>query len=185
MFINKLKYPPIKISKQLPENLIYRKDCIEYNKYTYNFNMYNLKNKNIAHMKCYKDSIDRDGKYDVPSLYILYLRSRKTGQGLGSKFIKFAKFFSKQIGCNGNIHLDACSLDKNAPAPHIFYKKQGLISHSKFMNWKLDNYIKNKRITPAEKFEITEMYFPKDKPSNIFSKTANLIKYLLKYKHST
>ncbi len=152
----------IKRIKKLPEELIY--------KYPYNiadiegfhsFSMFKTNNpKFCCRMLTLPEYIDRDGIEGVKSLYINYLFSNPPRNGLGSKMFNFAKIHSKQMNCNGNIHLEACGFLDIYNLPHIFYRKQGMNTESKSINKKLDKFIrKNKNATYLD-FDNATMYYP-------------------------
>jgi len=119
-----LKFPPLKYN--LPDKLIYHSQVY---KHGYKFEKFNIFStnpncQNRGEMYCFKEHILRPDKQDfVPSLYIDFLFSTKSGEGFGTSLLNFAKKYSKEIGCNGRFHLMASSGLLPQKVPHVFYKK--------------------------------------------------------------
>ena len=158
MKINSLKYPPL---KKIPENLIYHKikgsnsaDIPDL------FIMFSTKEKNMSKLYCYKTTINKDGKNNVPSLYISLLFSNPQQCGLGTKMLNFAQTFSKKIGCEGNFHLISNSGMFPNKIPHIFYRKYGMNTEDALTNAKLDRFIRRKKDATYKDFPNIKMYYP-------------------------
>lgn len=159
--ISHLKYPPIKYN--LPDKLIYHNQVYKEGYRLEKFNVFstNPNSQNHGEMYCFKEHILRPDKQDfVPSLYIDFLYSTKSGEGFGTALLNFAKNYSKKIGCEGRIHLMASSGLIPQRAPQIFYKKCGLNSADKEINKKLDKFIKKHKNATFKDFTNTPMYYP-------------------------
>lgn len=94
----------------------------------------------------------------VRSLYIDCLKVFNRNEGLGTKFLDFAKVLSKQKGCNGRLHLISSDCyDKEKP-PHIFYRKYGFDSRDVKKLKEVDAAISNSN----NKFTFNDiaMFFP-------------------------
>ena len=104
-----LKYPPIKY--KLPDKLIYHSTIYSHNFKIEKFDMFSTNANCKAHgeMYCFKEKIYRPDTDFVPSLYIDFLFSSDSGKGFGTSLLNFARNHSKQIGCNGRLHLMAIS----------------------------------------------------------------------------
>ncbi len=187
MNISKLKFPPLKYNqvKELPDKLIYGKARDIYGQYAEEFVMFSTKkgSNNRAIMRCYPELIERDGKINVPSLYIWFLSSNCSGQGYGTAMLNFAIKHSKQIGCNGNFHLTADTSFMPNRIPHIFYRKFGMNTTTPAINKKLDKFIAHKKNATHRDFEIANMYYPplqnKNKFLEFIQKKFLWCKYLL------
>lgn len=122
-------------------------------------------------------------KMPYKSFYIADLQMKERFLGYGSKFIEFAKNMSKQLGCNGRVHLVASRIYDRYYPPHIFYKKHGFISNNKFMDDYLDNCISTKcQIEPGIADNLN-MYLPIGdkvyKPESKFHCFINFLKRFL------
>ena len=176
-YINFYKHPLIhKQAKQLPEVLIYQKLKSRVNTIvTDSFIMFKPQNSKIfSTMTCCKDYINRDGKENTPSLYISYLFSHPIRHGLGGKMLDFAKLHSKEVGCKGNFHLDACGGYLPNHIPHIFYRKSGMNTTSALINFKLDKFIKKQKKATYRDFSDVTMYYPPIKINNNWIKIFSI-----------
>jgi GNAT superfamily N-acetyltransferase len=115
--------------------------------------------KHKAHMSCASGVVKRDGK-ECPSLYISLLESSHSGEGLGTALIDFAKDYSYEKNCQGNVHLYASTGFEPKKIPHIFYRKCGMGTNSSYKNKKLDFFIKRGKTATDENFKATYMYYP-------------------------
>lgn len=115
----------------------------------------------------------RKGSYHLPDydgniLMISMIESYKKNQGIGKGMINFAKHFSKQNGCNGEIVLFAdCSLTPKR-VPHLFYRKQGFTTLNKIKDFKMDMFIKKNKDATWDDFSSMRMFYSpsmqKEKP---------------------
>lgn len=170
--ISNLKYAPIKYKplKNLSEDLIYHTKVDYFNSSKIDaFIMFNLKKSDRkAIMKCFPELIERDGRKNVPSLYISSLIATPMQSGLGTRMLDFAEYFSKKIGCNGYYHLEANSGYTPNSVPQIFYKKRGMNTKSPIVNQKLVFFIcKNKNATYRDIPNI-QMFYPPVKEKETF-----------------
>lgn len=159
--ISRLKYPLKKYS--LPDKLIYCNSIYKHGDKFEKFYIFSTNQNCKAHgeMYCFKEHILRPDSNDfVPSLYIDFLFSTKSGEGFGTSLLNFAKNYSKKIGCEGRIHLMASSGLVPQRAPQVFYKKCGLNSADKTTNKKLDQFIKKHKNATYKDFHNTPMYYP-------------------------
>jgi hypothetical protein len=181
--LNNLRYSPIINSgakEKLPDSLIYASKtnimdvCID------KFVLFPTKeNKGEkAIMQCFPEQINKEGKI-VNSLYVWSLKSTKSGLGLGTRLLNFAKIHSKNLGLNGNIHL--LSSSKRAPEriPHIFYRKFGMNTNDIYINHQLDKYIKEGKTATSRDFDSVLMYYP---PINFQPQTSKLNTIITKFK---
>ena len=71
-------------------------------------------------------------------LYIDSLKANVRKQGIGKTLVNIAKKESREAGYDGKLRLiSSCVLDSKNP-PHVFYRKQGFSTSSKFLNMILD-----------------------------------------------
>ncbi len=166
MKISYLKYPAIKHTplEKLPEKLIFQKSIEYFDNPVYHFTMFSTnpaeRGKQVI-MRCFPDIIQRpDRKEKVPSLYIWFLSSNDSGSGYGKAMIEFARNFSKKIGCNGYIHLDADTGLMPYRVPHIFYRKCGMSTANPYEDWCLDKYIVKGKKATYKNFKSMDMFFP-------------------------
>lgn len=163
-----LKYPPIKYNpKPMPDYLIHRSVTRYYDYPIDNYIMFSTKKSESdakTIMRCIPEFIKKDGKV-VPSLYIAYLWSRKSGLGMGTKMLNFAKNLSKQWDCDGRIHLLADNSMDIMRVPHPFYYRNGLRAEDSKVNNRLARFIKQGARCTYLDFESTYMYYPPMKKS--------------------
>lgn len=111
----------------------------------------------------------------VRSLYIDYIKVFKRNEGLGTKFLDFAKAISKQKSLNGRLHLISSDCyDKEKP-PHVFYRKYGFDSSNINKLKEVDDAISQ----PNHKFffnNIAMFFPPKTHVEQNFSQTKSLWK---------
>lgn len=166
MLNSHLKYPPIKKTniKELPKVLIYHQSRNYYD----NFILFSTDKSEFGKqviMKCTKEFINRDGRKNIPSLYIDNLISNCSGHGYGSKMLDFAINYSKKLGCNGYFHLLADGCYNPHRLPHIFYRKYGMSTTDYKIDKKLDKLIKKGKNATYKDFKTEEMYYPPIKHS--------------------
>lgn len=156
-----IKYPAARFRK-LPERLIYKTKTDYYGTPVDKFIMFSTEknSKMKATMKCFPEIIERDGRANVPSLYIWQLMSNCSGNGFGTDLLNFAKQYSKRIGCGGRFHLSADTAFTPRRIPHIFYKKYGMNTKSYAVNNKLDSFIKKGKTATWQDFDNIDMYYP-------------------------
>lgn len=115
----------------------------------------------------------RKGSYHLPDydgniLMISMIESYKKNQGIGKGMINFAKNFSKQNGCNGEIVLFADCTCTPKRVPHLFYRKQGFTTLSKIKDFKMDMFIKKNKDATWDDFSSMRMFYSpsikKEKP---------------------
>lgn len=128
----------------------------------HNFTMYDTKNsKELGTIICFPEKIYRRDVGTVNSLYVAYLSAEKhLGRGVGSALLSIAKRYSKEIGCDGFVHLESTGRMSPFRIPHIFYRKKGMSSNSPKIDKMLDEYIKNGQDAIIEDFPILRMYYP-------------------------
>ncbi len=158
-----LKYPPAKnVAKPIPDYLIHRSVVRYYDYPIDNFTMFSTKKSEAdakTIMRCIPEHIKRDGKV-VPSLYVAYLWSRKSGLGMGTKMLNFAKNLSKRLYCEGRIHLLADNSMDIKRVPHPFYYKNGLRAKDAKVNKRLARFIKQGARCTYLDFDAVKMYYP-------------------------
>ena len=111
-------------------------------------------------MQCLPEYITRDGKNQVPSLYIWQLFSNCSGSGFGTQMLDCARKLSKQIGCQGNIHVTADGCYNPHKIPHIFYRKYGMNTKIAKVDKKLDKFIAKGKNATYRDFNSVEMFYP-------------------------
>jgi hypothetical protein len=162
--LNNLKYPPIKNyggRGKLPDSLVFASKIKFMDAYIDKFVLISTKGNKGEHaiMKCFPEQIDREGK-TIKSLYVWTLKSSKSGLGLGSRLLNFAKIHSQRIGLNGNFHLISSSERSPERIPHIFYKKFGMNTDCQSINNRLDKFIKEGKTATIEDFSSIRMFYP-------------------------
>lgn len=165
--------------KKLPEFLFYSR-TLNKEKSLYYHRMFSFKTgeylgEMITHPQdFYYFNLEVPG---VRSLYIDYLKVFKPNEGLGTKFLDFAKTISKQKGLNGRLHLISSDCYDKANPPHVFYRKYGFDSRNVDKLKELDNAISQ----PKHKFSFNNiaMFFPpKTQVEQNFSQTKSFWKRL-------
>lgn len=124
--------------------------------------------------------IERDGKTNVPSLYIWKIFSKPMHNGFGTKMLNFAKYYSEKKGLKGFFHLDASSIFTPRSIPHIFYGKYGMNTKSPSLNKKIDFFIKNKKQATQEDIPSVMMYYPPIKNETILEKIKKFFTGLIR-----
>lgn len=176
MITSNLRFPPVKRYGTLPDKLIYH-TVEDYNPSIDRFIMFSTKrgDNRIARMICFPQSIYRDGKMHVPSLYVCKLFA--PGGGFGTAMLNFARVYSKMIGCGGNIHLQASGCYMPQRVPHIFYRKYGMNTSYEAINKKLNKFVEKGKSATYMDFDEIEMYYP---PIKIFPHKENKILKIIK-----
>lgn len=148
---------------KIPEYLI----CHESIKYKYSSNeecflLFSLKNPSErAIMYCCPEEIFRKDFGWVKSLYIGYLETiNGKGKGLGTKLLKFAEQYSRDIGCQGKFHLYSSGNKDLEKAPHVFYRKFGMNTGCPSVDKKLDYFVKKKKSAANLEFKTMLMFYP-------------------------
>jgi hypothetical protein len=161
--LNSLKYPPIKDFRTkagIPDKLVFSSEIKFANRYIDKFVLISTKHKGEkALMRCCPETIEKEGK-SVQSLYVWTLDSSKSGLGLGSALLNFAKIHSKRLGLGGHLHLISTSEKTPERVPHIFYKKFGMNTDDIYINHKLDKFIKEGKTATSNDFSSVAMYYP-------------------------
>ena len=118
-------------------------------------------------------------KKNCNALEIVRLIMEERRMGYGSKFIEFAKYESKQSGCDGRVFALASRLYDRLHPSHIFYRKNGFTSVDKKLNQIMDECMANGQNLDIEHADNLFMYLPiKEKPrksSGFFKKLKNLL----------
>lgn len=162
--------------KQIPEVLFYKKPYksvmnppqTEFLAFT------TTGDKNWGTLVVHKTKMQFRDDYHGDTLAIDFIKTDKKRNGLGSAMIKFAKNYSKQIGCNGYIVLRATNILDTKNAPHIFYRKQGFTSLNKKFDKNLDLFIKKNQNSDSKNFPATLMFYPEAKKLSFFEKIKGL-----------
>ncbi len=96
------------------------------------FNFYARKNeKQIGKLVCHKSEIPIRPNYDSSVLAIDFLEVTDKNIGIGTKILKFAEEYSRQIGCKGFMTLKSDTTYMPERNPHIFYRKFGFTTYDK------------------------------------------------------
>ena len=154
-----LKYPPIK-PKAITDLLIYtHQNKTPLGTTRIRGKMYSLsKGKECATFMCETDSLEL--KTEKPSLYIDFLKSYERNKGYGTKLLNYAILLSKELGCDGNIYLNATEVLSPKSVPHIFYRKFGMNTGNKNIDKKLDKFIRKGKNATEKDFQSINMYYP-------------------------
>jgi hypothetical protein len=162
--LNSLKYPPIKDFRTkagIPDKLVFSSKIEVANCHIDKFVLISTKHKGEkALMRCYPESIMTPKGEFIKSLYVWTLDSSKSGLGLGSALLNFAKIHSKRLGLGGHLHLISTSEKTPERVPHIFYKKFGMNTDDIYINHKLDKFIKEGKTATSNDFSSVAMYYP-------------------------
>lgn len=179
MNVSKLLYPPIKCNtpKKLPECLFMHQYTdyagVQVDKFTLIPTDKKHFGKRII-MKCFPEYIDRDGKINIPSLYVWKLTSNCSGDGFGTKMLNFAQNYSRRLGCNGYLHLSADVCYTPNRVPHLFYRKYGMSTDSTYIDKKLDRFIKKGKDATYREFNTMNMFYPPiEHPKNKIEKLVD------------
>lgn len=179
MNIANLKFPPLKCYQptSFPNKLIYKSYANYFGHKVDQFIMFSTKKGSDDHaiMKCFPELITREGKRNIPSLYVWFLSSNCSGKGFGTEMLDFAINYSKKIGCKGNLHLTSDVSFMPNRIPHIFYRKFGMSTKKPSIDRKLDSFIAKKKNATYKDFDTIEMFYPpiehkKDKLRNLIYK---------------
>ena len=145
----------------IPKHLIYQRrkfqqlegDAVELVAFTTG------KNKAKAEMICSKRYTELIPEYKGQCVFVNYIASSKSGSGLGTALIDFAKKMSHKNGCNGYLLLSAdCSFTPSR-VPHLFYRKLGFESLRPDYNKKMDKFIKKGKCATHRDFNRCLMFF--------------------------
>ena len=175
MKLNLLNIQPI---KKIPDRLIYlnsvnktmRPEQLKYIIFS------TKTGKHEGEMLCHKTKMNLRDDYNGSSLAVDFLMANKRKQGVGTAFINFAKFLSRQMGCNGHIVLKADPFFTPNSAPHVFYRKCGFSTLDKKQDKKIDNYIKKHKDANWKDMLPTLMFYPE-----YHEKKQSFIKTLFKF----
>ena len=159
----------VRSSKGLPSELIYRRH-VDIPKHPRDeFTMFSTKDGQIkSFMVCHKLNMPLREDYKGDSLGIDFLFSYEGSKGYGSKFLDFAKIFSKQIGCNGYIALKADSSLSINKAPHQFYRKNGFTTLDSKFDSKIDKYNRKHLQGSYKDFSSKLMFYPQPEAKPTF-----------------
>lgn len=138
------------------------------------------KSQNIATLVCHKSELPLRPNYEKPVLAIDFLEVKQEGEGIGTKILKFAEEYSKQIGCNGYLILKADGSYMPQKIPHLFYRKFGFSTLDERTDKKLDKFIAINKNATIKDFPCLLMHYPPQpqESSSFLQKVCNLIKKL-------
>jgi len=163
----KLNYPPIKYPKlKTPDKLIHHRligGCL------HDFSISTTSKPFVTGtLICTKaqDSFRNESK---DSLFISLIEVSQQRQGIGTDLLNLATRFSRKLGLDGRIFLDALPTFTPNEVPHIFYRKFGMSTTDENLNKKLDFAIQNKSNITSKDFPSVYMYYPShsEKDKNI------------------
>ena len=158
-----IKFPPVK-PKPLPKSLIYQNGEM--------YNMFSTKTgkhlgRMIAGERFYGKIAEEDfefypNKENYVSLYIVGLLAKVKGQGVGRKFIQFAKHLANNERCQGRVTVYALNNQEgkilNASSP--FFRKCGFTSSEKPGLEDTDRVIKGLKPLHGDWYCSLPMYLP-------------------------
>ena len=146
------------------------------------FNFYARKNeKQIGKLVCHKSEIPIRPNYDSSVLAIDFLEVTDKNIGIGTKILKFAEEYSRQIGCKGFMTLKSDTTYMPERIPHIFYRKFGFSTFNKSTDKQLDKFINHNRNATKKDFPCLLMHYPASDIKNVKLnvKLKNLLKYII------
>ena len=151
--------PPIKQFNQLPELLIYNRP----NTYLYKMST-TFMPRLVGEMRAYPGE-------NKEFLWIDLLHITQKRVGFGTKFLDFARHLSRQIGCGGNIRLQAGTTvyDPTRP-PHEFYRKYGFGADNKKVLRKIDRAISSNTHLCYKTTPPIVMYYPDKQKQSLIQK---------------
>ena len=133
--------------------------------------------KPAGYMRCRPTHVIK-GDEVIKSLYISDLYSSSRGCGIGTALLDFAQDLSRENGCGGNIHLVASGCYAPEKVPHLFYRKYGMNTGDKFIDNKIDRFIKTGKKATRLDFDEVKMFYPPvkyPKKNNIFSRVMRFV----------
>ncbi len=125
------------------------------------FNIYDLNKLNkLGILVCHKSELPLRPNYENSVLAIDFLEVTSQNKGLGTKILKFAEEYSKQIGCKGYLTLKADGSFMPQRIPHIFYRKFGFSTFDKKTDKILDKFIAKNLNATSKDFPCLLMHYP-------------------------
>lgn len=125
------------------------------------FKIYNLdKSKRLGTLVCHKSELQLRPDYDKSVLVVDFLQVNAQNQGIGTKILKFAEEYSKQVGCSGYLTLKADVSFLPHRIPHIFYRKFGFSTFNRSIDAKMDKFISKKLNATMYDFPCLLMHYP-------------------------
>ena len=145
------------------------------------FDFYSNTEKNkIGILVCHKSELNIRPNYNDNVLAVDYIEVTNKNQGVGTKILKFAEEYSKQIGCKGFMALKADGSYTPERIPHVFYRKFGFSTLENKTDKKLDKFVKRKINATNNDFPCMLMHYPiLDKKNKCYKKISLLFKKLL------
>lgn len=146
------------------------------------FDFYSDTKKNkLGTLVCHKSELQIRPNHNDNVLAIDFIEVTNKNQGFGTKILKFAEEYSKQIGCKGFMTLKADGSYTPEKIPHVFYRKFGFSTLEKSTDKKLDIFIKQKLNATTNDFPCLLMHFPiPDKEPSGLKRILSLLKQMLK-----
>ena len=125
------------------------------------FEIYDMdKTKRLGTLVCHKSELPLRPDYKNSVLAIDFLEVTTKNEGLGTKILKFAQEYSKQIGCNGYLTVKADGSLLPQRIPHIFYRKFGFSTFDKKIDMKLDKFVSKNINATIKDFPCLLMHYP-------------------------
>lgn len=138
---------------------------------------------NWGELILHKTTVSHRTDYSGPSLAIDFMQSKHPEKGLGIQMMLFARNYSKKIDCNGYILGKADGSFTPHKIPHLLYRKWGLSSLDKNIDYQMDKFIKKGKNATIKDFPCMLMFYPplqtNKKESifyNIYKKLSQIIK---------
>ncbi len=170
---NSILFAPINKYRKIPEKLIYSRSFIFAGKLFEHCKVFSTKTGKFGGFMEMRPEAITLNNFRKPSVYVSYLYSNVSGHGFGTSLLNYARSFSKEVGCEGRIFLDADSSLNPYYAPHIFYRKYGMNTGKREIDKKLDKFIKKRKNATNKDFSIERMFYPPiaySKEKNIFKR---------------
>ena len=146
------------------------------------FDIYNLdKTIRLGTLVCHKSELPLRPNYEKSVLAIDFLEVTTKNEGLGTKILKFAEEYSKQIGCNGYLTVKADGSLLPQKIPHTFYRKFGFSTFDKKIDVKLDKFISKNINATIKDFPCLLMHYPPQPKKT--TKFMQIVQYMCKKSH--
>ena len=121
----------------------------------------------LGTLVCHKSELPLRPDYENSVLAIDFLEVTTKNEGLGTKILKFAEDYSKQVGCDGYLTIKADGSFMPERIPHIFYRKYGFTTLDKYNDMKLDKFIKKGCNATTKDFPCMLMHYPPQPKDNM------------------
>ena len=143
------------------------------------FTFFSDTRENMGTLVCHKSEMQLRPDYNNPVLAIDFLEVTDKNKGDGTKILKFAEEFSREIGCNGFMTLKSDVSYTPEKIPHIFYRKFGFSTLDKHTDKQLDKFIRHNSFATKKDFPCLLMHYPA--PERKTSVINRILSFFKKY----